>query len=72
MKTFMRSILTISLPEEKKQAIIKKAKKAGKSVSAYIISVIELESQLISEDELLAIVKKFKRDYYEGKTKILN
>lgn len=67
----MRSILNISLPQKKKTEIIRRAKKAGKSVSAYILSIIELEQRLISEDELLAMMKEADSEYKAGKTKIL-
>jgi hypothetical protein len=72
METLMRSILTISLPKAKKDMLVKRAKKAGKNVSAYILSIIEMEQNLISEDELVEICKKGLKDYKEGKTKIFN
>lgn len=67
----MRSILNISLPTEKKEEIIKRAKKANKSTSAYILHMFELEKNLISEDELVKIANKAEKDYKEGKTKSL-
>jgi predicted DNA-binding protein len=71
METSMRSILTISLPAGKKALLTKRAKKAGKTVSGYILSIIELEEQLISEDDLLAMAVRAEKDYRAGKTKIL-
>lgn len=65
----MRSVLTISIPEEKKKEIERRAKKAGKSVSAYIIEVLDFESTLISEDEVLEMAKRAEEDYKAGKLK---
>lgn len=67
----MRSVLSISLPEDKKKEIEERAKKANKSTSAYIIYVVELEKQLISEDEIVKMAKKAEKDYKSGKTKKL-
>ena len=65
----MRSILSISLPAEKKKEIEARAKKMNQSTSAYIVRVFELEKSLISEEELLQMAKKAERDYKAGKTK---
>lgn len=67
----MRSILNISLPPSKKAEIQNRAKKAGKTVSAYIMYVIELEESLISEEELLSMAENAKNDFKAGKTKEL-
>ncbi len=67
----MRSILSVSLPAEKKKEIEERAKKANKSTSSYIMYVVELEKQLISEDELVKMSKKAEKDYKTGKTKKL-
>jgi len=67
----MRSVLSVSLPEDKKKEIEERAKKANKSTSAYIIYVVDLEKQLISEDDLVKMSKKAEKDYKEGKTKKL-
>lgn len=64
----MRAILNISLPEEKKKIIMERAKKAKKSVSAYILYTIELTESLIQEDDLVAMAKKAEKDYKAGKT----
>ena len=67
----MRSIVNISLPPEKKIEIEQRAKKAKKSVSAYILYALQLEQSLISEDELLEMAKNAESDYHNGKTKEL-
>lgn len=67
----MRSILSISLPEEKKKEIERRAKKADQTTSAYIIRIVELEKNLISEDELVEMAKKAEKDYESEKTKKL-
>ena len=67
----MRSVLSISLPAEKKKEIEERAKKMNQSTSAYIIQVFELEKSLISEDELLEMASKAEKDYQAGKTKKL-
>ena len=67
----MRSILSVSLPADKKKEIEERAKKANKSTSSYIMYVVELEKQLISEDELVKMSKKAEKDYKSGKTKKL-
>ncbi len=67
----MRSILNISIPAEKKQEIVRRAKKAGKNVSAYIVYAVSLEAKLIQESELIKMAQKAKSDYRKGKTKKL-
>lgn len=67
----MRSVLSVSLPAWTKKEIEDRAQKTNLSVSAYIIRVIEFEKSLISEDELLKMAKKAKKDYLAGKTKKL-
>lgn len=68
----MRSVLSISLPIEKKKEIEERARKTNQTTSAYIIRVLELEKSLISEDELLQMANKAENDYKTGKTKKLN
>lgn len=68
----MRSVLSISLPLAKKKEIIRRAKKAGKTVSTYILEALALEKKLISEDELLEMVKEGRAEHEAGKTKVLN
>lgn len=67
----MRSVLTISLPEDKKKLIQIRALKMGKSLSAYILHAVDTESLLINEDQVVKIGKKAKKDYQEKKTKVL-
>lgn len=67
----MRSILSISLPAEKKKELEKRAKASKKTVSGYIVQILELEKSLISEDEIIAKAKKAEKDYKTGKTKKL-
>lgn len=67
----MRSVLTISLPEEEKKMIVHRAKKAGTSVSYYILYATQLEQTLIGEGEILKMARKAEKDYRTGKTKIL-
>jgi hypothetical protein len=64
----MRSILNISLPAATKKVILSRAKKAKKSISAYILYTIELAESLIQEDELVAMATKAEKDYQAGKT----
>lgn len=67
----MRTILSVSLPAEKKKEIEKRAKQSKKTISAYIIQIVELEKSLISEDELIAKAQKAEKDYKAGKTQKL-
>lgn len=67
----MRAILNISLPEQEKEEIEKRAKKSGKTISGYILYTVKLAETLISEDELLAMAKRAEEDYRAGKTKAL-
>lgn len=69
--TKMRSILSISLPKEKKEEVLSRAKAANKTVSAYFMYMLELEKNLISEDELVAMAGQAEKDYAAGKTKPL-
>jgi len=67
----MRSVLSISLPAEKKREIEERARKANQTTSAYIMKIVELEKSLISEDELTLMAKRAEKDYKSGKTKSL-
>ena len=67
----MRSILSISLPEEKKKEIEERARKAKQTTSSYIVRIVELEKSLISEGELVKMAAKAEKDYKSGKTKKL-
>jgi hypothetical protein len=67
----MRSVLSISMPEEKKLKLLARAKKVGMNVSAYVLYTLELEESLISEDELLARVAEAEKNLAEGKVEEL-
>lgn len=67
----MRSVLSISVPEERKKQIMRRAKKAGMNVSAYILYALDFEENLISEDELYESLKLAEKEHAEGKTKVL-
>ena len=67
----MRAILNISLPADKKKALQERAKKAGKSVSAYVQYIIDLEQSMISEEELIEMSEQARKDYKDGKTEEL-
>lgn len=68
----MRAILTTSLPQKTVKEIKQKAKKMGISVSSFILYLISLEKDLISEDEILKMAKQAKQAHKQGKTKKLN
>lgn len=67
----MRAILNISMPIAEKKKIEKRAKKAKKTVSAYILYALQLEQSLIQEDELIEIIKQAEKDHVKGNTKKL-
>lgn len=67
----MRAILNISMPIVEKKKIERRAKKAGKTVSSYVLYALQLEQSLIQEDELVKIIKQAEKDHREGKTKKL-
>ena len=65
----MRSILSISMPEAKKKEVEKRAAKLGMTVSKYVLHCFELEKDVISEDELVRMLKNAEKEYKEGATK---
>jgi hypothetical protein len=67
----MRSILSLSVPEQKKAELEQRAAKANKTLSAYVLNSLELINLLISEDELAEMIKKAEKNYKKGKTKEL-
>lgn len=67
----MRAILNVSLPAEKKSEIEKQAKKAGMTVSTYILWAVEFKEKLISEDELAERIRAAEKNYRAGKAKKL-
>jgi Arc/MetJ-type ribon-helix-helix transcriptional regulator len=65
----MRQVLSLSLPERSSEKIKELAQKRGfKSVSEYIKYLIDLDSNLISDTELLNSVKKAREEYKTGTT----
>lgn len=67
----MRSILSLSLPQEQRKELESRAKKANKTLSAYVLDALAIMKELISEEELLAMAKEAEKDYKKGKTKKL-
>lgn len=65
----MRAILNISMPLAEKQKIEKRAKKAGQSISGYILGAVKLQESLIQEDELVEMIKQAEKEHESGKTK---
>jgi len=64
----MRSVINISLPEDKAKVIKNRAKKAGfASVSSYVRSLLALDEGLISSEELLEMSRQAEREYKRGK-----
>ena len=65
----MRQVLSLSLPEKSKMEIKKLSKKRGfKSISEYIKYLIDLDSNFISDTELLNSVKTARQEYKTGNT----
>lgn len=66
----MRSVLNLSLPPKEAEKIKKKAKERGFSnTSAYIRFLLELDDELISAGELLAMARRADLEYESGKIK---
>ena len=68
----MRSILSLSIPQADRKELEKRAKKAGKTLSAYVMGALALVDELISEEELVQMAEQAKKDYKTGKTKVLS
>jgi len=68
----MRAILSLSLPQKERKELESRAKKANKTLSAYVLDALAIMKELISEEELLEIAKQAKKDYKNGKTKVLS
>ena len=65
----MRQVLSLSLPLKMTTEVKSLAKKRGfVSVSGYIQHLVEADSDLISEDQLLKIVRQARKEYKQGKT----
>ena len=67
----MRVAITLSVPSERKAEIEMRAKKAQKTVSAYVMQALDLVDGMISEDEILTLSKRAEKNYKQGKTKVL-
>lgn len=67
----MRAILNISMPAQEKKEIEKRAKKAKKTISGYVLYALKLEQSLIQEEEIVAMATEAEQDYKKGKTKKL-
>ena len=66
----MRSILNVSLPSKTAKAVKARASKRGfASTSEYVRFLLNLDENLISADELLAMAKTADREYESGKIK---
>ncbi len=68
----MRAILSLSLPQKERKELESRAKKANKTLSAYVLDALAIVKELMSEEELLEIAKQAKKDYKNGKTKVLS
>lgn len=67
----MRSILSLSIPQKERKELEERAKKANKTLSAYVLDSLALIQEMISDEELLQMAKQARRDYKTGKTKKL-
>ena len=67
----MRSVLSISIPPKKLQAIKKKAKEEGLTISAYVVSLLDEGEMMISEEELLNDVRQNRKDIAAGHYRIM-
>ncbi len=73
----MRATTTISFPNEKilhnaKRIAIKKGFKNFSSYLTKLINIDQIEENIITEDDVLDLEKKFMQDHKQGQTKILN
>lgn len=67
----MRAVVSISMPAKKSEELKSAAKKANKSLSAYVLDMYEMMQGLISEDQLLKIGEETEAEYKSGKAKKL-
>jgi Arc/MetJ-type ribon-helix-helix transcriptional regulator len=64
----MRKVLSISITDTLEKEIKQRTKQRGfNSVSDYIKSLLVVDEDLISEEELLEISKRAREDYKNGK-----
>jgi Arc/MetJ-type ribon-helix-helix transcriptional regulator len=69
----MRSIINISLPKETARVAKIRAEKAGfASMSEYVRTLLDMENDLISAEELLKIAGRAEKEYKKGKIKKYN
>lgn len=69
----MRQVLSISLPEKEVKAMKTQAKQKGfKSFSAYVQFLISADNHVITEDELVKMVRQAEKEYVVGKVKKLH
>ncbi len=65
----MRAILTLSLPAKAVKTIKKTVKQRGFSTtSSYIKYLIDMDSELIPEQDLIQDINKARQNYKKGKT----
>ncbi len=67
----MRSVLTLSLPEDIVKSIQQRAKKLDMSVSALMKRMWLQQGTFITEEELLEDIRIAEEDYRNGKVKVL-
>ena len=67
--SYMRQVVSFSLPTKEAQQIKQRAKKHGfNTMSAYILSLLKTDDDLISETELLRAVDEARKEYAAGKS----
>lgn len=67
----MRSVLSISVPPKKLAILKKRAKKAGLTVSAYVLRIVDEDEHLISEEELLEDIRQSEKDFAAGRYTVI-
>lgn len=66
----MRDIITVSLTKEAKQALKTRVKKRRfRGTSEYIRYLLEQDEDVITQEELIKIADRAKKDYKKGKLK---
>jgi Arc/MetJ-type ribon-helix-helix transcriptional regulator len=64
----MRSVINISLPPKVAQKVKMRAKRFGfSSTSEYVRSLLDMDDNLISSEELLEMSRRADREYTTGK-----
>lgn len=67
----MRAVLSISIAPKKLQAIKKKAKMEGLTISAYVIRMFDEEEKMMTEEELLEDIHIGEQELRDGKGTVL-